>query len=150
VPFASSKGAALPSMREQEQQEDQEETTGAVESPMDQEEMAAIQQQAQSRQQPIRLLGFMAVPKRAMNAFRWQTAQRQVAEEEQQQQQQQQQESLLPASSRPRRKRMHHLSILRKVGTPSSGGGIRGNRLFGPQKQPRELKRTVPLFLIEY
>ena len=81
----------------------------------------------------------MALPKEALAALRQQSEMVDENEVE-----------AVPASAmgRSRRKRMHHLSILRKVGTPN--GHVLGSRLFGPQKQTRELKRTVPLFLVEY
>ncbi|CAK5074849.1 unnamed protein product [Meloidogyne enterolobii] len=134
VPFASSKGAktvlstVINQVKENNQKKNEEEENSLLFS----------EQQKSGGHQPVRLLGFMALPEEAVKAL---------------------QNQLLFSSknqkssfTHSRRKRMHHLSILRKIGTPHGqlllGGG--NGRLFGPQKETRELKRTEPLFLVNY
>nr|CAD2179453.1 unnamed protein product [Meloidogyne enterolobii] len=133
VPFASSKGAktvlstVINQVKENNQKKNEEE-----------ENILFSEQQKSGGHQPVRLLGFMALPEEAVKALQNQLL---ISSKNQ--------KSSLTHS---RRKRMHHLSILRKIGTPHGqlllGGG--NGRLFGPQKETRELKRTEPLFLVNY
>lgn len=129
LPFASSKGAAgVIGSAENNNKED------GTQIPLNDEEKIG----EEKPKTQMRLLGFMAIPKSAIQSLRQQI---EAAGDEIEEQQQQ---------PRERRKRMHHLSILRKVGGTPQNGQIIGSRLFGPQKHTRELKRTVPLFLVEY
>ncbi|CAK5030457.1 unnamed protein product [Meloidogyne enterolobii] len=133
VPFASSKGAktVLSTVINQVKENNQKKNE-------DNEENILFSEQKQQKNQPVRLLGFMALPEEAVKALQNQIL---ISSKNQ--------KSSLTHS---RRKRMHHLSILRKIGTPHGqlllGGG--NGRLFGPQKETRELKRTEPLFLVNY
>ena len=135
MPFASSKGAktVLSTVINQVKENNQKKN--------DEEENILFSEQKQQKSgghQPVRLLGFMALPEEAVKALQNQLL---ISSKNQ--------KSSLTHS---RRKRMHHLSILRKIGTPHGqlllGGG--NGRLFGPQKETRELKRTEPLFLVNY
>ncbi|KAL7072912.1 hypothetical protein ACQ4LE_008319 [Meloidogyne hapla] len=133
VPFASSKGAktVLSTVIHQVKENNEKKNNNK-------EDILFSQQ----KNQPVRLLGFMALPEEAVKALqnRISISSKKLSENQK------------SSFTHSRRKRMHHLSILRKIGTPHGqlllGGG--NGRLFGPQKETRELKRTEPLYLVHY
>ena len=142
MPFASSKGAAtFLSTVLHEVKENNENIKNTDKE--DEEILFSLKNNKnQQKIQKIRLLGFMAFPKEEVEDLQKRINYNFEIPSKNQ--------KSLNLHSRP--KRMHHLSILRKVGTPHGqlllGGG--NGRLFGPQKETRELKRTSPLFFVKY